>query len=63
MIGYTTYLLLFLTGTLPVVMVTSFLSNADDASALRDLPRRAAVFVGSCVALAVVLGAIGVYLH
>lgn len=62
MIGYGTYLLLFAIGTLPVVVVTAFLSHADDRGALRDLPRRTLVFVGSCAALAGVLVAMGAYL-
>jgi hypothetical protein len=56
-----TYLLLFVTGTVPVVLVTAFLTHADDATALRDVPRRALVFVGSCAAVAAALIGIGSY--
>lgn len=62
MIGYGAYLVLFLAGTLPVVMVTAFLSYADDAGAFADLPRRAGVFVVSCAVLAAVLIGMGAYL-
>ena len=62
MIGYGTYLLLFAIGTLPVVVITSFLSHADDLGALKDLPHRILVFVGSCLALAAVLVAMGMYI-
>ena len=62
MIGYAAYLVLFLAGTLPVVVITAFLSHADDAGAFADLPRRAGVFVGSCAALAAILLAMGAYL-
>jgi hypothetical protein len=55
------YLLLFAIGTLPIVLITAFLSHADDASALRDVPRRLLVFVGSCAAVAAALVAIGGY--
>ena len=62
MIGLGTYLGLFAIGTLPVVLITAMLTHADDASALRDLPRRTAVFVGSCAALAAALVLIGSFL-
>jgi hypothetical protein len=61
MISIQLYLLLFVVGTLPIVLITSFLTHADDESALRDLPRRALVFVGSCAALAGALLGIGAY--
>jgi sulfite exporter TauE/SafE len=61
-IGYGLYLLLFAIGTLPVVLVTSCLSQADDRAMLRDLPRRALVFAGSCAALTAVLLAIGAWI-
>ncbi|QDU69268.1 hypothetical protein [Engelhardtia mirabilis] len=61
MIGYLAYVVLFAIGTLPIVVVTSFLSHADDRGAFRDLPRRAMVFVGSCIALAAALVLMGLY--
>ncbi|MEO0651570.1 MAG: hypothetical protein AAFZ65_12920 [Planctomycetota bacterium] len=61
MISLATYLGLFAIGVVPVVLVTSFLTHADDPSALKDLPRRIFVFAGSCLALAVALVAIGAY--
>ena len=61
MISLATYLALFTLGVLPIVLVTSFLTHADDRSAFRDLPRRIFVFVGSCAALAALLVAIGAY--
>lgn len=61
MISLGTYLILFAVGALPIVLITAFLTHADDASALRDVPRRLAVFVGSCAAVAAAVVAIGTY--
>jgi len=52
-------LLHFLLGALGVVVVTTFLAHPDDGAAWRALPRRAAVFVGSCAVLALVLTVCG----
>lgn len=52
-------LALFLLGSLGVVVVTAFLAHPDDAAAWRSVPRRAAVFVGSCAALAAAIAVCG----
>jgi len=49
------HFLLFLGAALPIVVVGSLVSNADDETALKQLPRRLAVFTISC---ALLLGAL-----
>ena len=49
------HFLLFLGAAVPIVVVGSLVANADDETALKQLPRRLAVFVVSC---AVLLGAL-----
>lgn len=49
------HFLLFLGAAVPIVVVGSLVANADDETALKQMPRRLAVFVVSC---AVLLGAL-----
>lgn len=49
------HFLLFLGAAVPIVVVGSLVSNADDESAFKQLPRRLAVFTISC---GVLLGAL-----
>lgn len=40
--------MLFLGAALPIVVIGSFVANADDETAFKQLPRRLGVFVVSC---------------
>ena len=42
----------FLLLSLAIVVLGAFYSEADDAPALRSVPRRYAVFIGACAAVA-----------
>jgi hypothetical protein len=55
MTGWVSHVLLFLALAVPIVVLSAFFSEAEDGLALRSLPRRYAVFVGSCAIVAVVL--------
>ena len=49
------HVLLFLVASLAVVTMGTFYSHADDATALKELPRRYGVFVASCAVVAAVM--------
>lgn len=45
----------FLVLSFVIVVLSSFYSEAEDAPALRSVPRRFAVFVGACAGVAVIM--------
>jgi hypothetical protein len=45
----------FLVLSLAIVVMSAFYSEAEDAAALRTVPRRYAVFVGACALVASVM--------
>jgi hypothetical protein len=45
----------FLLLSLAIVVMSAFYSEAEDEPALRSVPKRYAVFVGSCAAVAAVM--------
>ena len=45
----------FLVLSLVIVVMSAFYSEAEDAPALHSVPRRFAVFVGACAAVAAVM--------
>jgi hypothetical protein len=47
--------LLFLALAVPIVVMSSFYSEGEDEPAFRGMPRRYAVFVGSCALVAGIL--------
>lgn len=49
------HLAFFLLLALAIVVLSAFYSEAEDGPALRSVPRRFAVFVGACAAVAVVM--------
>jgi hypothetical protein len=53
--SFALHVLLFLVLSLAIVLMGAFYSEVDDALALRSLPRRYAVFLGGCAAVAVVM--------
>lgn len=55
MSDFTVHALLFLLVSLAIVLMGVFYSEADDARALRILPRRLGVFLLGCGVLAVVM--------
>ncbi len=46
------HLLLFLLLSVPIVVIGAFYAEAEDAPALRSVPRRYLVFTGSCALVA-----------
>jgi hypothetical protein len=49
----------FLVLSLAIVVMSAFYSEAEDAPALRSIPRRFAVFVGACAIVAVIMLVLG----
>jgi len=49
------HVLFFLALSVPIVVIGAFYSEPEDAPALRNLPRRYAVFVGACALVALVM--------
>ena len=49
------HVFLFVAASAVVVVMSAFYAERDDAAALRSVPRRLAVFLGTCAVVAVVL--------
>ena len=55
MSGLLSHTLFFLALAVPIVVLGAFYSHAEDEPALRSVPRRYAIFVVSCAAVAGVM--------
>ncbi len=53
------HLLLFAIATLVIVVMSAFYIEADDAAALRSVPRRFVRFYGACLILALLVWLLG----
>ncbi len=53
--GIYVHVLLFLLLSVPIVVMSAFYAEPEDAPAFRTLPRRYGVFVGACALVAVIM--------